>query len=72
MLDLVLEGPKGRVGVEFKTAGSPAMTRSLHEAFKDLELKRAWIVHPGSLKGPVHERVEALPLEFLQELDGWI
>ncbi|MGH7442728.1 MAG: ATP-binding protein [bacterium] len=71
-LDLVLEGPKGRVGIEFKAAGSPAMTRSLHEAFKDLGLKRAWIVHPGSLRGPIHEKVEALPLESLPELEGWI
>lgn len=71
-LDLVVEGPKGRVGLEFKVAGSPAMTRSLHEAIKDLGLKRAWVVHPGELQGPLHAKVDALPLSRLPTIAEWL
>ena len=38
------------------------MTKSLHIALEDLNLERAWILHPGSKRYPVHEKVEALPL----------
>ena len=69
-IDLVLESLQGRADVEFKAAGSPAMTRSLHGAIKDPGLKRAWVIHPGTLRGPVHDKVEALPLASLQEIEG--
>ena len=61
-LDLLLQR-KGRAwGVEFKVGDAPAMTKSLHIALADLKLERAWIVHPGTRRYPVHEKVEALPL----------
>lgn len=61
-LDLLLQR-KGRAwGVEFKVGDAPAMTKSLHIAIEDLKLERAWIVHPGTRRYPVREKVEALPL----------
>jgi predicted AAA+ superfamily ATPase len=67
-LDLVLETVKGRFGFEFKAAGSPGMTRSLHEALKDLKPKHIWVVHPGDKAYPLHEKVDALPLTQLESL----
>jgi predicted AAA+ superfamily ATPase len=67
-LDLVLSTPKGRYGFEFKVAGSPAMTKSMHVALKDLDLKRLWVVHPGASSGPLAEKVESLPLAELPKL----
>jgi predicted AAA+ superfamily ATPase len=61
-LDLLLFRRGRRYGVEFKYGAAPTMTRSLHIAMADLELDRAWIVHPGSHAYPVHERVDVLPL----------
>jgi predicted AAA+ superfamily ATPase len=61
-LDLMLIHRGRRYGVEFKYADAPTMSRSLHVALGDLRLERAWILHPGSARYPVHERVEVLPL----------
>ena len=51
-----------------EAAGSPGMTRSLHEALKDLKPKRIWVVHPGEKAYPLHEKVDALPLSGLETL----
>jgi predicted AAA+ superfamily ATPase len=67
-LDLIVDMPKGRFGFEFKAAGSPGMTRSLHEALKDLKPKRIWVVTPGDKAYPLHEKVDVLPLEGLEGL----
>ncbi len=61
-LDLLLFRGGKAWGVEFKVGDGPEMTKSMHIAIDDLELERAWIVHPGSKRYPVHEKVEALPL----------
>jgi predicted AAA+ superfamily ATPase len=67
-LDLLLFRGGKSYGVEFKVADGPTMTRSLHVALADLGLERAWIVHPGDKRYPVHDRVEALPLKDLGSL----
>jgi hypothetical protein len=61
-LDLFLPAGTKRIGVEFKYADAPGMTRSLRSALTDLGLDEAWIVYPGRERYRVHERVEALPL----------
>ena len=58
---LVFHGGK-RYGVEFKYADAPTMTKSLHVALSDLELDRAWIVHPGDARYSVQDRVDVVPL----------
>jgi hypothetical protein len=61
-LDLLLVRGGKAWGIEFKVGDAPAMTESLHIALGDLKLERAWIVHRGTMRFPVHEKVEALPL----------
>ncbi len=61
-LDLLLLRHGKRYGVEFKAGDAPRMTKSLHVALGDLQLRRAWIVYPGKERYAVHEKVEALPL----------
>ncbi len=67
-LDLLLFRNGKSYGVEFKVNDGPQMTRSLHSALNDLKLERAWILHPGTKRYPVHEKVEALPLHELAVL----
>jgi len=66
-LDLLLLRRGRRYGVEFKASDAPGMTKSLHIALQDLQLHRAWIVHPGSANYRVDERVEAVPLHALSQ-----
>lgn len=54
--------------MEFKVGDGPQMTKSLRIALGDLKLERAWIIHPGNKRYPVHEKVEALPLQQLPAL----
>ncbi len=61
-LDLLLLAGGRRIGVEFKFADAPSMTRSLHAAMEDLRLDEAWLVHPGTGRYRVHEKAEAIPL----------
>ena len=48
---------------EFKCSDAPAMTKSMHIALHDLGLARIWMLYPGRERYPLHERVEALPLQ---------
>jgi predicted AAA+ superfamily ATPase len=61
-LDLLLIHRGRRYGLELKYADAPTMTRSLHVALQDLRLDRAFIVHPGTARYRVHEKVEVVPL----------
>jgi predicted AAA+ superfamily ATPase len=61
-LDLLLVRKARRIGVEFKYGDAPAMTRSLHVALQDLDLRRAFIVYPGGERYRVHPKVEVVPL----------
>ena len=61
-LDLLLFRNGKAWGIEFKVGDGPTMTQSLHIALGDLNLERAWIIHPGTRRYAVHEKVEALPL----------
>jgi hypothetical protein len=67
-LDLLLFRHGKAWGIEFKVNDGPQMTKSLHSALEDLELERAWVVHPGQKRYPIHEKVEALPLSQLESL----
>lgn len=69
-LDLMLLRHGRRWGFEFKCTDAPKMTKSLHVALADLKLEKAWIVYPGNLRYPVHQRVEALPLTSIGGIAG--
>jgi hypothetical protein len=49
------------VGFEVKWSDAPKMTRSMHAALADLELRHLYVVYPGSQRYVIADRVEALP-----------
>lgn len=61
-LDLLMMRGGRRVGVEFKRTDAPVMTRSMHVALADLKLDALYVVYPGTLRYPLADRVEAVPL----------
>jgi uncharacterized protein len=64
-LDLLLRKGGQRVGVEFKRADAPGVTASMKIAMRDLQLDRLYVVYPGTLRYPLGERMEAVPLAAL-------
>jgi uncharacterized protein len=66
-LDLLLIRNGQRYGIEFKTSDAPGMTKSLHTAIRDLQLKHCWIVYPGAESYRIHEQVEVTSLKQLLE-----
>ena len=61
-LDLLMIKGQQRVGVEFKRADAPQLTRSMHVALQDLALDALYVVYPGAHRFRLAERVEAVPL----------
>lgn len=64
-IDLVLRRGDALFGVECKRADAPRLTPSMRVALEDLGLRRIAVVHPGTKRYPLHERVEAVPLRTL-------
>ena len=56
------------IGFEFKYTDQPKVTRSMHSALQDLSLEKLYIVHPGTVRQPIHEKIELLPLLDALEL----
>ena len=63
----VIGGSRGerRIGVEFKRADVPAVTRSMRTALQDLKLERLYVVYPGAHRFELDDRIEAVPLSAL-------
>lgn len=61
-LDLFLLHRGRRVGVEFKFADAPSLSRQLRTTISDLKLERLWIVYPGERRYPLEDDVDVLPL----------
>jgi len=59
-----------RYGVEFKFNDTPKVTRSMHSALHDLNLKRLWVVYPGQHQYEVHDKISVLPLSEIRKLSG--
>lgn len=47
---------------EFKYADAPTLTPSMLSALTTLNLAKLWVIYPGNVKYPIHERVEVVPL----------
>ena len=66
-LDLLIVRGDRRVGIEFKRADAPQMTRSLRIAIDDLKLETALIVYPGDRRYALAGgAVSVLPLSELE------
>ena len=61
-LDLLMLKGARRVGVEFKRADVPRVTRSMRTAIDDLKLDALYVVYPGQQRFMLTEGVEAVPL----------
>jgi hypothetical protein len=61
-LDLLMLKGARRVGVEFKRADSPHVTRSMSIAAEDLRLDALYVVYPGDKRFRLAPGIEAVPL----------
>ena len=61
-LDLLLLKGRRRIGVEFKRADAPRVTRSMQIAAEDLELDALYVVYPGPHRFTLAPGIEAVPL----------
>ncbi len=61
-LDLLMLKGERRVGVEFKRADSPQVTRSMSIAGEDLRLDALYVVYPGEKRYQLAPGIEAVPL----------
>lgn len=61
-LDLLMECRSRRIGVEFKRADAPAITRSMRLAMADVGLDELWVVYPGTRSYALDDRITVRPL----------
>lgn len=68
-LDLCFtEGPH-RIGIEFKYTSSPSVTKSMRMAMQDLALDHLYVLYPGSITFPLHEKITAVTLN---DINAWL
>jgi uncharacterized protein len=68
-LDLFWKHEGKAWGVEFKATDAPRITKSMRIALEDLDLAHLWVVHPGTDRWEMEDRVTALPLR--EVLGNW-
>lgn len=56
-LDLILGLQGKHIGVEFKRADAPHITRSMRIAMADAELDQLWVVYPGTRSYPLDDNI---------------
>lgn len=61
-LDLVMQTRGRLVGVEFKRADAPRLTRSMQIAMQDLALDEMWVVYPGTRSYQIADNITVKPL----------
>ena len=61
-LDLLMFKESQRIGVEFKRADVPVITKSMRVAIDDLHLDQLYIVYPGPYRYKLEPNIEAVPL----------
>lgn len=73
-MDLVLRRGDELLGVEFKRADAPKLTKSITVAMEDLGLTQVAVIYPGEKRYPLADGVEVIPLSQLTRqggLFGW-
>ncbi len=68
-LDLLVEYRGRRLGFEFKFTARPSTSRSMHAALEALRLDGLFVVYPGEEAFPLTERIEAVPLKSLWQVE---
>jgi len=51
-----------KVGVEFKRADAPEITRSMQTVLSDLDLDDLWVVYPGTRTYALSQKITVMPL----------
>jgi uncharacterized protein len=64
-MDLVIERPEGLFGFEFKASTVPQVTDSMKKSIRELNLRKLWIVYPGSEKIQISPDICLLPIKYL-------
>jgi predicted AAA+ superfamily ATPase len=64
-LDLLVLRGGAKYGFEFKFSETPSTTKSMRIAMTDLDLKRLFVVYPGTRRFELDEQIIALPLTSL-------
>lgn len=67
-LDLRLLHRGRKLGFEVKFQDAPSTTRSMHIALTDLQLDRLYVIYPGTVRYPLTDRIECLPLAAVDEV----
>jgi predicted AAA+ superfamily ATPase len=67
-LDLLFFSGGKRFGVECKFNEAPKVTKSMHSALNDLSLDHLWVIYPGTVSYPAHEKITMLPLSEIARL----
>ena len=68
-LDLMVVADGKRYGFEVKYSDAPGTTRSMHIALDNLALEHLWVVYPGAERYPLTDRITALPVAEIPDLD---
>jgi len=68
-LDLLVMRGGRRLGFELKLGDAPRVTPSMRSALADLRLDHLWVVHAGATTFPLGERITALPLTSIGDVD---
>jgi uncharacterized protein len=67
---MMLRGQQS-IGVEFKSADAPTITKSMRIAMQDLKLDAQYVMYSGFRRYPLGEGVEAVPMwTVLPSLDA--
>ena len=69
-IDLILRRGDRLFGVECRRTDTPRVTPSIRSALEDLRLERVAVIHPGTKRFALADRVEAVPLGALSEGPG--
>lgn len=69
-LDLLAMPNGRRIGLEFKCADAPQMTKSIRTAIEDLRLDRVFVVYPGNISYALDGNVQVVSIVELEEFLG--
>ena len=67
-LDLFWQEEGKRYGAEFKFMDAPRTTKSMHQAIKDLNLYRLYVIYPGDRSYPLTEKIRVVGLTDLEQI----
>jgi hypothetical protein len=67
-LDLLLVRGREKLGFEVKRTTAPRLTPSMRSAIESLKLDRLVVIHAGEHTFPLGDRIDAFPLDRLQDL----